>query len=50
MSKENIKKEIDSLKEQIEVVEKRNSDNGNLSFLYWQLHELEKELKDMEGK
>ena len=50
MSKEELLKEIDYVKGQIEVTQKHNSNSGDLSFLYWQLHELEKDLKELEEK
>ena len=47
MTKEEIQKEIKIVKEQIEIAKKYNSHNGDLSFLYWQLHQLEKDLKEV---
>lgn len=45
-TKEQIEKDIDSQKRKIALEESFNKDSGNLSFLYWQLYELEKELCD----
>ena len=45
-TKEEIKKDIDSQKRKIALEESFNKDSGNLSFLYWQLHELERELNE----
>ena len=47
-SREEIEKEIEEQKKTISTVEKFNEDSGELSFLYWQLSQLEKELKEVE--
>lgn len=44
--KEKLEKEIEYLKESIEFEKSINKDSGELSFLYYQLHELEKELNN----
>jgi len=44
--KEEILKDIEDQKESIKFEEQINKDNGELSFLYWQLHELERELEN----
>ena len=46
--KEVIKKEIEEQKRRIKLEESFNEDSGELSFLYWQLSQLEKELKEVE--
>lgn len=43
--KEKIEKEIDSIKDSIKFEESINKDSGQLSFLYYQLRELESELE-----
>lgn len=43
-----IKKEIEGLKWVIDSIKSRNEDSDELSFLYYQLHELEKELNASE--
>ena len=50
MNKEELKKEIEKVKESIETEKNFNSNSGNLSFLYYQLHELREELGKKEGK
>ena len=45
--KEKLEKEIEYLKDSIKTEESINKDSGNLSFLYYQLHELEDELKEI---
>lgn len=45
MNKEQLQKQITSLKTEIEIIKSHNEDSGELSFLYYQLHELEKELQ-----
>lgn len=50
MNKEELKKEIEKVKESIETEKSFNSNSGNLSFLYYQLHELERELNKEEEK
>lgn len=47
-SKEQIEKEIKEQKERIEFEKKLNENNGELSFLYWQLSQLQEELKEVE--
>lgn len=42
---EEIEKDIKDQKDSIELEKKFNQDSGELSFLYWQLYELEEELK-----
>lgn len=50
MNKEElIKKEIEGLKWVIDSIKSRNEDSGELSFLYYQLHELEKELQGQQN-
>lgn len=44
--KEHIEKEIEMQKERIRIEESINKDSCELSFLYYQLHELENELKE----
>lgn len=44
-NEELIKKEIEGLKWVIDSIKSRNEDSDELSFLYYQLHELEKELQ-----
>lgn len=44
--KEQIEKEIDNIRESIKFEESINKDSGELSFLYYQLHELEERVKD----
>lgn len=39
-----LKREIEAKKDEIEEVEKINPNHGDLSFLYWQLHNLKEEL------
>ena len=46
MSKEQLQKQIASLKAEIDSIKSRNEDSGELSFLYYQLHELERELSE----
>lgn len=43
---EKLKREIKAKKDEIEEVEKINPNHGDLSFLYWQLHNLKEELWD----
>ena len=51
MNKEELtKKEIEGLKWVIDSIKSRNEDSGELSFLYYQLHELEKELERKTNK
>ena len=50
MSKEQLQKQIEVLKSEIEVIKSHNEDSGELSFLYYQLHELEKELERSTNK
>ena len=45
MNKEELQKQIEVLKAEINSIKSRNEDSGELSFLYYQLHELEKELQ-----
>lgn len=45
MNKEQLQKQIEVLKVEINSIKSRNEDSGELSFLYYQLHELEKELE-----
>lgn len=47
-SREEIEKDIENQKKSIELEKKFNEDSGELSFLYWQLSQLEKELKEVE--
>ena len=49
-TKEGIEKDIKRQKEMIELEKKFNENSGELSFLYWQLDELEKELENYEEK
>ncbi len=48
MNKEQLQKQIEVLKAEIEVIKSHNEDSSELSFLYYQLHELEKELNASE--
>lgn len=41
-----LKREIEAKKKEIEEVEKINPNHADLSFLYWQLHNLKEELWD----
>ena len=43
---EKLKREIEAKKDEIKGVEKINPNHGDLSFLYWQLHNLKEELWD----
>jgi protein subunit release factor A len=43
---EKLKREIEAKKDEIEEVEKINPNHADLSFLYWQLHNLKEELWD----
>lgn len=43
---EKLKREIEAKKKEIEEVEKINPNHADLSFLYWQLHNLKEELWD----
>lgn len=45
--KEELERKIKYQKEMIEEIEKRNPNSGDLSFDYYQLHELEKELEEI---
>ena len=45
MNKEQLKKQIEVLKAEINYIKSRNEDSDELSFLYYQLYELEKELQ-----
>jgi CII-binding regulator of phage lambda lysogenization HflD len=47
-SREGIEKDIEKQKEMIELERKFNENSGELSFLYWQLSQLEKELENYE--
>lgn len=47
---EKIEKEIEAKKDEIKGVEKINPNHGDLSFLYWQLHELKNELREAKSK
>lgn len=49
-TKEGIEKDIKHQKEMIELEKSFNKDSGELSFLYWQLSQLEKELENYEEK
>lgn len=49
MNKEQLKKQIEVLKSEIEVIKSHNEDSGELSFLYYQLRELEKELQGQQN-
>lgn len=45
--KEELERKIKYQKEMIEEIEKRNPNSGDLSFDYYQLYELEKELEEI---
>lgn len=45
--KEELERKIKYQKEMIERIEKYNPNSGDLSFDYYQLHELEKELEEI---
>lgn len=45
-TREDIEKDIEKQRESIVLEKEFNEDSGELSFLYWQLHELEKELEN----
>lgn len=47
-TKEEILKDIESQKQDIEIEKKFNENSGELSFLYWQLGQLESELEECE--
>lgn len=47
--REKIEREINGLKKIIEETRSRNADSGDLSFDYYQLSCLEKELKELEN-
>lgn len=49
-TKEQIEKEIESQKDMIAVEKSFHPDSEELSFLYWQLHQLEDELEEYEKK
>ena len=49
-SKEGILKDIEHQKEMIKLEKSFNDNSGELSFLYWQLYQLEKELENYEKK
>lgn len=42
-------KEIEQLKKEIEIIKQHNPYSDELSFLYYQLHVLEKDLKETEN-
>lgn len=44
---EELERKIKCQKEMIEEIEKRNPNSGDLSFDYYQLYELKKELKEI---
>ena len=46
---EELERKIKYQKEMIKEIEKRNPNSGDLSFDYYQLSELEKELKELLG-
>lgn len=50
MNKEQLQKQIEVLKSEIEVIKSHNEDSDELSFLYYQLHELENELERRTNK
>lgn len=49
-TREGIEKDIQTQKKMIELEKRFNEDSGELSFLYHQLDELEKELREYDEK
>ena len=47
---EELERKIKNKKELIEEIEKRNPNNENLSFDYYELHCLEEELEELKNK
>lgn len=45
--KEKLEKDIESQREMIKSIQSRNPYSGDLSFDYYQLHEMEKELEEL---